>query len=141
MEKTITLTLKWKTPNMKPCNQCGKCCINYSDGGLSASADEISWWETFRPEIHSYVADGKIWMDPETGKQLTRCPWLQAIPDNKWGCAIYHDRPDDCRYYPVEIAQMIEDECEMLELRDVTDMQTAQKKLDLLMSDSRPTAV
>ncbi|HCX26778.1 MAG TPA: zinc/iron-chelating domain-containing protein, partial [Cellvibrionales bacterium] len=24
---------------MKECNQCGKCCIHYSDGGLSATQD------------------------------------------------------------------------------------------------------
>lgn len=73
-----------------------------------------------------------------TGQQLTRCPWLAQIPNNKWGCSIYHDRPDDCRYYPVEIAQMIEDKCEMLEVRDLTDYPTAQKKLDELMTLSRP---
>ncbi|HHJ18661.1 MAG TPA: YkgJ family cysteine cluster protein, partial [Gammaproteobacteria bacterium] len=28
---------------MKECNQCGKCCIKYSDGGLSASSSEIEF--------------------------------------------------------------------------------------------------
>ena len=125
---------------MKSCNQCGKCCINYSDGGLSASKEEISWWEAFRPDISRFVADNKIWMDPDTGQQLKRCPWLKELPENKYGCVIYHDRPDDCRHYPVEIAQMIEDECEMLELRDITDHKSAQHKLDQIMYDSRPPA-
>ena len=50
---------------MRECNQCGKCCIAYSDGGLSASALEIEDWEQFRPDIAQYVVNGEIWMDPE----------------------------------------------------------------------------
>lgn len=126
---------------MKECNQCGKCCIKYSDGGLAATAGEIEWWETFQPEIARYVSDGKIWMDPETGQQLKSCPWLNRSPsDGKYTCAIYHDRPDDCRHYPVNIEQMVVDECEMLELRDLTDTTRAQRKLDEMMIDSRPAS-
>ena len=125
---------------MKECNQCGKCCINYSNGGLSASASEIKFWDTFRPDIYNYVSDGKIWMDPDTGKQLELCPWLRKLPNqNKYTCDIYFDRPDDCKHYPVTIEQMIEDECEMLEERDLVKPQQAQKKLDKLMAASRPS--
>jgi len=53
--------------SMKDCNQCGKCCIKYGTGGLSASADEIEFWEVFRPEIYRYVSDKKIWLSPDTG--------------------------------------------------------------------------
>ena len=52
---------------MKPCNQCGKCCILYSDGGLTATPDEIQVWHETNPEIYRYVNNGNIWMDPETG--------------------------------------------------------------------------
>jgi Fe-S-cluster containining protein len=124
---------------MKDCNQCGKCCIHYSDGGLSATSSEIDWWETHRPDIFEYVRDGKIWVDPGTGAPLSRCPWLEKVPDQeKYICGIYHDRPGDCRYYPVDIDQMIRDACEMLEPRDLLDAKKAQRTLDLLMSDSRP---
>jgi Fe-S-cluster containining protein len=124
---------------MKNCNQCGKCCTNYSDGGLSASASEIDWWEDHRPEIFKYVRDGKIWISPSTGLQLTRCPWLRKLPDQeKYTCHIYHDRPDDCRHYPVTIDQMVSDECEMLEPKDLANPKQAQRTLDTLMSDSRP---
>lgn len=124
---------------MKNCNQCGKCCINYSDGGLSASAEEIKSWDIFRPDIYNYVNDEKIWMNPETGEQLTLCPWLKKLPDeNKYTCDIYNDRPDDCKYFPVTIEQMINIECEMLEDRDLKNSQQAQKALDKLMTDSRP---
>ena len=124
---------------MKECNQCGKCCTKYSNGGLSASESEIKFWDVFRPEIYDYVSDGKIWVDPKTGKQLELCPWLRKQPNqNIYTCDIYFDRPDDCKHYPVTIEQMIEDECEMIEERDLANPKYAQKTLDKLMVDSRP---
>ena len=129
---------------MRDCNQCGKCCIHYSDGGLSASAEDIESWELFRPDIAAYAANGKIWLDPVSGKQLTRCPWLvtlQATPEStttKYSCGIYDDRPEDCRHYPVSIAEMVRDGCEMIELRDLDAPVQAQITLDKLMADSRP---
>lgn len=124
---------------MKDCNQCGKCCTRYGGGDLSASAGEIDWWENHRPDIFSYVGDGIIWTSPVTGKQMLRCPWLRKLPkQNKYICRIYYDRPDECRHYPVNIDQMIRDECEMLEARDLDDPKRAQRTLDELMADSRP---
>lgn len=125
---------------MKNCNQCGKCCINYSDGGLTATQAEIDFWDSCRPEIYAYVHDGKIWMDPITGEQLTRCPWLRQIDgEEKYTCDIYFDRPDDCKHYPITLDQMVKDDCEMLEARDLIHPKKAQKKLDILMMDSRPS--
>ncbi len=124
---------------LKDCNQCGKCCTKYSNGGLSASSSEIELWEVFRPEIANFVREGKIWMDPDTGKQLELCPWLRKLPDQeKYICDIYYDRPDDCKHYPVTIEQMINDDCEMLEAKDLAKPKKAQKVLDKLMADSRP---
>lgn len=124
---------------MKNCNSCGKCCENWGNDGLSASAEEIDWWETHRPDIARYVQDEKIWIDPATGKHFSRCPWLRASPDEmKLTCDIYDDRPEDCRYYPVEIADMIRDDCEMLERRDLKNLRRAQRELDEIMIDSRP---
>lgn len=124
---------------MKDCNQCGKCCTNYGGGRLSASTSEIEWWEVHRPDIFSYVSDGEIWVSPVTGKPMDRCPWLRKLPNrNKYICRIYHDRPDDCRHYPVKIEDMIKDECEMLERQDLANSKQAQRTLDNLMADSRP---
>ncbi len=124
---------------MKDCNQCGKCCTNYGGGDLSATAAEVDHWEDARPDIARYVRDGRIWIDPETGETLKRCPWLQQLPgQTKFICQIYDERPEDCRYYPVHIADMVKDECEMLEQRDLDDLRRAQRKLDALMADSRP---
>ena len=124
---------------MKDCNQCGKCCIKYSNGGLSASQSEIELWEIFKPEIYQYVSNGEIWFDPKTGKQIERCPWLRKIPNQeKYTCDIYDDRPEDCRFYPTSIEEMERDECEMLEPQDIENRKQAQVELDSLMDDSRP---
>lgn len=77
-------------------------------------------------------------MSPDSGKQLTLCPWLKKLPDqNKYTCDIYLDRPDDCRFYPVTVQDMIKDECEMLEPLDLVNHKQAQKLLNQLMADSR----
>jgi len=124
---------------MKDCNQCGKCCIKYSNGGLSASQSEIELWEIFKPDIYQYVSNGKIWVDPKTGEKIERCPWLRKIPNQeKYICDIYDDRPEDCRLYPTNIEEMERDECEMLETVDFKDKKQAQINLDKLMEDSRP---
>lgn len=124
---------------MNECNQCGKCCAKYSNGGLSVTASEIKSWDMFRPDIYEYVHDGKIWMNPDTGEQLDLCPWLRKDPKKDiYTCDIYFDRPDDCKYYPVTIEQMLNDECEMLEERDLKNPKQAQKTLDKFMADSRP---
>jgi Fe-S-cluster containining protein len=125
---------------VKECNQCGKCCENYSDGGLSASDGDIRFWEIFRPDIFRFVSEGKIWIDPDTGKQIKRCPWLRQLPNQgKYVCEIYNDRPEDCKHYPVTIDQMVKDECEMLEAKDLAHPRQAQSALDILMIDSRPS--
>ncbi len=126
---------------MKECTQCGKCCINYSDGGLTASQDDLDFWEAHRPHIYQYVNKDELWFDPKTSKRLKLCPFLKKTEHNLYACDIYHDRPEDCRFYPVTIEQMIKDECEMLEPRDLKNSKQAQIKLDILMEDSRPPCV
>lgn len=124
---------------MKTCTQCGKCCQQYVDGGLSATAEEIQWWEIFRPYIFSYVKGNDIWFDPDTGKRLRSCPWLECLDNNAgYSCRIYHDRPDDCKHYPTSIAEMVRDQCEMIDVQDLINPLEAQMKLDKLMIDSRP---
>jgi len=78
-------------------------------------------------------------MNPDTGEQIELCPWLKKLPNqNKYTCDIYYDRPDDCKFYPVTIDQMVADECEMLEPKDLLDFKKAQKTLNKLMAGSRP---
>lgn len=126
---------------MKDCNSCGKCCIKYSNGALSASQQEIELWEVFNPDIAAYVNKGEIWADPKSGKLLEICPFLRqetAITSTnvKYSCDIYFDRPDDCKFYPSNVQEMILDDCEMLEAQDLKDLKKAQAKLDIIMTDS-----
>ncbi|MBQ0731915.1 MAG: YkgJ family cysteine cluster protein [Oleispira antarctica] len=127
---------------MKECNSCGKCCIKYSNGGLSASKQEIELWEVFTPTIAEYVHKGEIWADPKTGKLLELCPFLRletSVSSSrvKYSCDIYFDRPDDCKYYPSNVQEMILDGCEMIEASDLKNLKRAQAKLDIIMTDSR----
>ena len=126
---------------MKECNSCGKCCIKYSNGALSASKQEIELWEVFTPAIAEYVHNGEIWADPKSGKLLELCPFLRLAESNKtsqvkYSCDIYFDRPDDCKYYPSNVQEMILDGCEMIEASDLHDLKKAQAKLELIMTDS-----
>ncbi|MFY2508513.1 YkgJ family cysteine cluster protein [Vibrio pectenicida] len=131
---------------MKDCNQCGKCCIKYGDGDLAATQEEIDLWQLFNPDIFEYVKDGKIWFDPDTKEQLNRCPFLELArkskpnEKDKYTCSIYLDRPEDCRHYPSLINEMVRDECEMIEVVDLENLNKAQKQLDKLMSSSRPSS-
>ena len=142
----MTLYIKFKLLIMKDCNQCGKCCIKYGGGDLSATKEEIGLWEIFNPEIFKYVKNNEIWFDPESGVSLDTCPFLDIAPKkaplapNMYTCSIYLDRPEDCRHYPSLIAEMIRDECEMIEVIDLNNTKKAQVKLDILMSDSRPAS-
>ena len=126
---------------MKSCNSCGKCCIKYSNGALSASSAEIELWEVFSPDIVEYVSDGEIWADPSSGKLLALCPFLRKTTDaksvTKYTCDIYFNRPDDCKFYPSNVQEMIRDECEMIEDSDLLDLKKAQTMLDFIMIDSR----
>lgn len=129
---------------MQACNSCGKCCIKYSHGDLSASDDDIDMWRLFKPDIAEYVKNGLIWFSPKSGQLLSLCPFLREaktpeMPNKTlYTCDIYYDRPEDCRFYPVTVKQMINDECEMLQEGDLRNPQKAQTELDKLLEDSRP---
>ncbi|MGH1543286.1 MAG: YkgJ family cysteine cluster protein [Arenicella sp.] len=128
---------------MKACNSCGKCCIKYSNGGLSASQADIEQWQASRPDISHYVYKGNIWVDPDTQKTIELCPWLREEKSLnskhvRYTCAIYNNRPEDCRIYPATIEDMVKDECEMLEAKDLkSSTRQAQKALDAIMNLNR----
>ena len=122
---------------MKECNACGKCCVKYSDGGLSASKTEIQHWQDDHPDIFAHVHDGQIWADPTSKALLALCPFLQQQGNSKiYHCAIYDARPDDCRYYPSTLDEMIADDCEMLEPKDLKNPKQARITLIDIMRDS-----
>ncbi|MBL4671206.1 MAG: YkgJ family cysteine cluster protein [Arenicella sp.] len=124
---------------MKACNACGKCCVKYSNGQLSASEQDIQLWDSFRPDITEFVSDdGLIWFDPSSKELIELCPWLKKDPDSaRYLCGIYLDRPEDCRAYPATISDMIKDDCEMLEAKDLRDLKQAQQTLNDIMANDR----
>jgi Fe-S-cluster containining protein len=80
-------------------------------------------WEAERPEVLDYTDDmlRDLWISPVTGEEMNRCPWLRKLPmKEKYKCRIHKVRPEICRGYPVDIEQMANDCCEMLEDGDIT---------------------
>ena len=105
---------------------------------MSASQAEIDYWQEHRPDIYRYVSNGEIWADPDSGVVLERCPFLYTdAAGRKLLCKIYNQRPDDCRFYPSTVDEMVSDGCEMIELKDLRNPRRAKKDLEELMSDSR----
>ncbi len=123
---------------MKNCNACGKCCTKYGGGGLSATQEEIENWREFYPHIYQWVSNDEIWIDPNTHKVAETCPFLYQDPTGRRQlCRIYEQRPEDCRLYPSSVAEMIRDDCEMIEPKDLRNSKQAEKELAVLMADSR----
>ncbi|MBN2325935.1 MAG: hypothetical protein JXR73_02185 [Candidatus Omnitrophica bacterium] len=56
----------------------------------------------------AFVAD--LWINPRTGEDVTRCPWLRKVRGkNIYACRIHDTKPRHCHEFPWsrEIAQKI----------------------------------
>ncbi len=94
------------------CKQCGHCCLNLNDAfATTVSEDDILLWESKgRHDILEWVdviplgddeAVYDIWINPETGEDVARCPWLRKLPNkDKYICRIHDVKPAHCREYP-----------------------------------------
>jgi Fe-S-cluster containining protein len=94
------------------CRRCGHCCCNLVDAyrGCVSDADLERWRQGGRNDILSYVetldlGHGNMlhtaWIDPVTGDDVERCPWLDKLPENAgYTCRIEAIKPDHCRAYP-----------------------------------------
>ena len=99
-------------PKTFKCIQCGNCCINLSDAfQTSVTHDDIAMWEREgRLDILEWVypiplGEGyyiyDIWINPKTGDDVYRCPWLRKLPNqDKYICRIHDLKPEHCRQYP-----------------------------------------
>jgi Fe-S-cluster containining protein len=47
------------------------------------------------------IVFGDLWLNPNTGDEVTRCPWLRKLPkQDKYKCRIHDTKPAHCRNYP-----------------------------------------
>jgi Fe-S-cluster containining protein len=94
------------------CKQCGHCCLYLEAAHTTVSATDNGLWELEgREDILEWtdpICDdsGKvlaydIWIDPKTGEDVVRCPWLRKNPEKEeYICRIYDVKPRFCREYP-----------------------------------------
>ena len=94
------------------CKRCGNCCLNLTDAyQCSVDQSDIDMWkENLRDDILEWVdpidcGGGAvvydIWINPRTGEDVIRCPWLRKVPKkNQYICRIHEVKPKVCREYP-----------------------------------------
>lgn len=94
------------------CRCCGHCCLNLIDAynGVVSDADLQRWQQLGRDDLIAWVETLELgpgnllhtaWVDPETGEDVERCPWvLDKIDGSGHLCGIDSFKPDHCRAYP-----------------------------------------
>jgi Fe-S-cluster containining protein len=92
------------------CTQCGQCCRSLGDAfAASADVEDVDRWEAEgRFDILEWVdlrlrdvGMMDLWIDPATGDEVTRCPWLRKVPrEPRYLCGIHDTKPRHCREYP-----------------------------------------
>jgi Fe-S-cluster containining protein len=94
------------------CRCCGHCCLSLIDAynGCVSDDDLDRWHQHDRFDILAWVQTLDLgptnklhaaWVDPETGDDVERCPWLIDRLDRKGHlCGIEEIKPDHCRAYP-----------------------------------------
>jgi len=84
---------------MGECKRCGQCCVNPTVTINIASEDVAKFYQGFGIEVRR---NGDKFMAVfYTG---TVCRHLRRDEDNLCSCAIYEQRPEMCRNYPVSLA-------------------------------------
>lgn len=94
------------------CTQCGNCCRDLSDAfQTTVDTEDITRWRSEGRwdilqwvEIYDFAGEevfGDIWISPNTGDDVNRCPWLRKLPrQEKYKCRIQNTKPTHCRNYP-----------------------------------------
>ncbi len=93
------------------CRRCGHCCLTLVDAyrGALSEGDLERWRRAGRADLLAWVqtldlGPGNVlhlaWVDPETGDDVDRCPWLVEDGAGLYGCAIEAIKPDHCRAFP-----------------------------------------
>jgi len=94
------------------CTQCAHCCQDLSDAySTTVDIEDINRWkEEDRWDILQWIsmfefdgqeAFGDLWINPNTGEEANRCPWLRKLPlKDTYKCRIHETKPAHCRNYP-----------------------------------------
>jgi len=68
---------------------------------VATPGDVARWAQEGRSELLARVSPlGHLWIDPETGTRLPRCPYLVRIAPGRARCRIHAIKPQICRDYP-----------------------------------------
>ena len=83
------------------CLGCGECCEEFGDTLAAEEADLARWSGEGRGDLLARVGEGgALWVDPQTGEDLDRCPYLERTGPDAARCSIHATKPDMCRAYP-----------------------------------------
>jgi len=94
------------------CVQCGHCCLDLFDAYCTTvNIEDINRWQKEdRWDILQWIslfefdgeeAFGDLWISPNTGEEVIRCPWLRKLPlKDTYKCRIHETKPSHCRNYP-----------------------------------------
>lgn len=105
------------------CHGCGHCCLQLIDAynGCVSDADLLRWQKLGRDDILAWVQTLELgpgnrlhtaWVDPDSGDDVERCPWLlDKIDRNGHLCGIDQIKPDHCRAYPEHRKHALETGC------------------------------
>lgn len=83
---------------------CGSCCLAQGCGLKIVPGDYKRWRQQGRQDILRYAwiaprlgSYGGVWMDPELGNDLSFCPFLKKISQQKYVCTIHDTKPKACK--------------------------------------------
>jgi uncharacterized protein len=69
---------------------------------------DTSTCPTCGKELEPFVFGGDLWFDPETGKELESCPFLEQLDNGQYICQIQDSKPERCKNFP----KVISTECD-----------------------------
>lgn len=83
------------------CVGCGSCCEEFGGVLAAEEADLARWRREGRDDLLARVGEGgALWVAPDTGEELDRCPFFERLGSDAGRCAIHETKPDMCRAYP-----------------------------------------